>query len=164
MLKFIDRFRKTVCQTCYVISGLILGFMTALAFVQMMGRYLFQFSILWADEVTVFCITTIVAITVPMLWLDHDNILMDLFGDRLPRKLDFAMALGINIAALAASCVLAWSGFKAVFNHMGYITSYLMYDESIAYLFVVVMSVGLIITISLTMIEMILKRKEEEAK
>lgn len=159
MLNFIEKFRKYVCRTCYVISGLILGFMTLLAFTQMIGRYITHTSLLWADEVTIFCITTIVAITVPCLWLDHDNILMDLFGDRLPPKLDFAMEVVVHGVGLAASVLLSIAGFKAIFNHLGFVTSYLMYDESVAYIFVAVMGVGLCLTITLSLIEMLLKRR-----
>ena len=156
MLQFISWFRKYVCKTAYVISAALLLFMVCLAFVQMIGRYLVGANFLWADEVTVFCITYMIALSTPMLWLERDNINMDLFGEKLSPSLNFKSMVLVDIVSLFAAILLTYSGIQAALLHKGFVTSFLGYDESVRYYFVIVFGVLLCITITLELIERVL--------
>lgn len=138
--------------------------MAGLAFVQMIGRYLVKANFLWADEVTVFCLTFMIAFCAPMLWIDHDNINMDLFGSKLSPKVDFAWMCAIDGISLAAALLLVYSSVQAALLHRGFVSSYLGYDESVRYLFVIVFSVLLSVTTFLTLVERLILHKQGGGK
>ena len=162
MLKFIRSYRKYGCRTAYVIAASLLFFMTALAFAQLIARYWFKTNFLWGNEVTIFCLTYIIAIATPMLYLEHDYVIMDLLSGKLSKKADACNMIAVDAVTVIVAVILTWSGIKAALLHRGFHTSYLGYDESVRYYFVIVLGVLLAFNAAMCLIERILLHAKEK--
>ena len=93
----------------------------------------------------------------PPLWLDHDHLTMDLISGKLSARWNFLLDCLIDFVGILMSLALAYSGYLAVKQHTGYVTSVLRYDDSLKYVFVLYTGVMLTITTAMSLIERILK-------
>lgn len=158
MLKFIASFRRYYGKISYSLATIIILFMTCLGVYQLAFRYLVGRTLLWAADVNVFCITTVAGLVLPPLWLDHDHLTMDLISNKLSRKGNYILDCVIDLAGCLMSIALAYSGYLAVAQHRGYVTSVLRYDDSLKYVFVLYAGVMLAVTTAMSLIERIMKR------
>ncbi len=156
MLKFIAIFRNYYGKVSYALSALIILFMTGLSFFQIFYRYLFGTVLIWSNDVNIFCISTAVALTIPPLWLEHSDVVMDLITAKLSPRADFILSCFVETGSLFMAGILTRSGLMAIKMHKGFSTSILRFDDSLRYYFVVYLGAGLILAIILSFIERIL--------
>ena len=159
MLKFISRFRKYYSKVSYSLAAVIILFMTFLGVYQLVFRYLEGHTLIWASDVSVFCITTVAGLVLPPLWLDHDHLTMDLISQRLSPHSNYLLDCFIDAVGCLMSIALARAGYLAVVQHKGYVTSILRYDDSLKYVFVLYAGVMLTVTTTMTLIERIIKHR-----
>lgn len=164
MLRFISLFRKYYSKISYSLATIVILFMTFLGIYQLAFRYLEGHTLIWASDVSVFCITTVAGLVLPPLWLDHDHLTMDLISKRLSRKGNYILDCFIDLVGCLMSIALAYAGYLAVVQHTGYVTSVLRYDDSLKYIFVLYAGVMLTVTTAMSLVERIIKHHIGEEK
>lgn len=162
MLRFISLFRKYYSKISYALATIIILFMTGLGIYQLAFRYLAGHTLLWASDVSVFCITTVAGLVLPPLWLDHDHLTMDLISKKLSPKGNYILDCFIDLTGCVMSIALAYAGYLAVVQHIGYKTSVLRYDDSLKYVFVLYTGVMLTVTTAMSFMERIIKHRRGE--
>lgn len=160
MLRFISVFRKYYGKISYSLATVVILFMTCLGVYQLAFRYLVGHTLIWAPDATIFCITTVAGLVLPPLWLDHDHLTMDLISNKVSARWNYLLDCFIDFTGFAMSLALAYSGYLAVKQHTGYVTSVLRYDDSLKYAFVLYTGVMLTVTTALSLIERILKHRK----
>jgi len=92
----------------YILSrliGLLVAGLVGLAFVQVVLRYGFRFSLLWVEEVSVMALIWLAWIGIVYLWLVREHIFVDLLPNALPTA--GRRWLGLAIEAVALVCGVA---------------------------------------------------------
>lgn len=156
MLRFINTFRNYYGRVSYTLAAVIILFMTSLSFFQIFFRHLFGTVLIWSNDVNIFCISTSVALTIPPLWLDHNDVVMDLIAAKLSPLSDFILSCMVEVCGFFMAIVLAYSGGIAIKMHKGFSTSILRFDDSIRYFFVVYIGISLCLVIFLSLCERII--------
>lgn len=158
----LDRIPKWFCRICTFILVVLLVGITVFALVNVVGRYLFQHTIFWVEEVTALVMGWMVAFAVPLLWIEENHIVMNALDYMLNEEMKYWWSIVVDVIAFFIGVIFLYAGLKAYRINSGYSTSLLQYDESIRYLFVPVMGGLLSFASFLTLIKKSRTRVKEE--
>lgn len=157
MLRFIAVFKKYFGKISYSLAAIVIIVLTTLSFFQLIYRHVMGNSLIWMPDVTYFCVTTCIALTLPPLWLDNNHLTMDLISGKLSEKGNFLLSCFIDIVCMGMAVVIAYSGYMDVKAHIGYVTSILKYDDALKYVFVLYLGVMLAFSILCSFIQRVIQ-------
>ena len=82
--------------------------MSLLVFVHVMGRYIFNFPILFAEELTVIIMFVVIFGVVPQLFARSEHLRVDIVVDKFPPKVRHWVDVAMNIVAVVVMGVFTW--------------------------------------------------------
>ncbi len=131
-----------------IVSGLV-----ALAFAQVVLRYLFNSSILWVEEVSVMALIWLAWLGIVYLWLTRNHIAVDLVGAALSAPARHRLGLGIDCLALVGGVVLVLVSLGTLDIYSGMEMGSLEIDASVKYYPITFGGAGLAIAAFLNLLE-----------
>lgn len=111
MKNFLNRFDE-------FLAVVVLGFMTALAFVNIVSRYWFHASISFTEEITTALFVLLSVIGVGIAAQSEAHLGLGLVTDRLPKEKRAYLAFAGNLLSAGFSVVLAYYGLLMVINQI----------------------------------------------
>lgn len=99
-----DMLNKLVKAVC----AILLTMMVAAVTMQIFSRYILPKPLPWTEEVSRFCMIWMAFLGASSLVRTWENTSVTFFMDKLPRKLGFAVDLGIKIVMLLFVAGLSW--------------------------------------------------------
>ncbi len=157
MKSFADGLAKVLC---YIIA-VLLGAITVLNVLQVLARYAFpSFVIYWSEDVTVLVIFWIMCLGTPALWLQHGHLTMDILSTLVKnREFHWYIDLLINVVAFLCGIGMTYGGMVSIFVNRGIKGGALMLDESVRYLPLPVLGVGLAFAAIICVLELITEKR-----
>ena len=144
-----------------IIAGLLAA-MVMMNILQVVTRYFVSVTILWVEDVSIVCMSWMVAAAVPLLWLMKAHMVMDVADSFLPKKvlkifdmlLQF-IGIGIGIGLVYVSCI-------CIRVNRGFVVSVAGFDEMWRYVPLLFCGIFLTVAAVIKALEYIpFKRKEE---
>ena len=102
------RFERYFLATNRAVIFLMMAVMTTLVFVNVVARYAFNFSIIWAEEVSQYLMIWIAYLGAGLALREGRHVALDMLHDRLP------LALGRRVRVVVGGLVLAFLGAVTV--------------------------------------------------
>ena len=148
----IKKLKRQLCRIFAVSSSAILIAITSMAFLQVLGRYVFKHTFFWVEEISVMGVAWMAAIGVPWMWLERGHIAVDALDSLLSDRARAVLDVVIHIAAAAVGIILLYSGLKAIRLNSGFVLSVLKFDESVRYYYIPFMGVMLTVSSAINLI------------
>lgn len=124
-----ENVKKKICFVLQVLMAFFLVAMVLLNVVQVVCRYFISLSIIWAEDVAIYCLHWCVCFAMPLLWLLKDHMIMDIANSIFPKKFLKVLDIVIDLIMIYFGVVFAYKGFYAAKVNKGYVMSVAGYDE-----------------------------------
>jgi len=106
----VERFAKRFVRINQILIGIMLGIMFVLVFTNVITRYGFGFSIATAEELSTFLMIWITYLGAGLALREGSLASIDLFQDRLPKRLRRALRAFLGLLILLFFLILAYFG------------------------------------------------------
>lgn len=110
----VGRFEQFLIAGNRAIIFAMMAVMATLVFTNVITRYIFNFSIIWAEEVSQYLMIWIAYLGAGLALRQGRHVAIEMFQDMLPARLSRATRAGIVLSILAFLVVLAVLGFQFV--------------------------------------------------
>ena len=152
----IQKFTKILCKLLSVIVGIMLGVMILSNVLEVIARYWFpDFTIIWVEDLSILGLFWIMALSLPVLWLEKKHLEMDVIAKVAPRKFLGILNILVNVVGMAGGVGAIYLGIKCVQVNRGYVLSVIGYDEALRYIPLIVLGAGLTLASLANLIEVI---------
>ena len=132
---------------CEKITGALLVVMISLIFIQVLTRYVFDYSIAWSEEVTRYLFVWMIFLTLNLTIRDNLPIRIDLIDQYLPDKPRKIIDIFVILLSLITFIVFSYSGYMFTLRGMLSTSPALGIPLYIAY---VAMPIGFVLSIIAT--------------
>ncbi len=106
-MQLLETIDKRLSKAEAVMIGLLLLFMSAVAFLQVITRYCFFHSLVWSEEISRYCMVWLTFIGASLAVSKQEHINIDLFSKQLNNfcRFDFRLILNILILIFLVCCI-----------------------------------------------------------
>lgn len=160
----IDKIREKSCFCFKLFIAVLLVGMVGSNVLQVITRYFISFSIIWVEDVSIYALHWIIAFSMPLLWLMHEHMIMDIVDAWFPRRVLAVLDTVIDCFGVVFGVVLARKSWAAAMVNKGYVLSTLGYDEMWKYIPYVVAGVLLTLAAALNLADTAAKHRGKEPK
>ncbi len=102
------RFNSLLHMLIGPIVSIVLFFMMALTFADVVGRYIFNSPITGALELTEFSMAIVIFLGLTLLSTDEGHVTVDLFDNFIPARIKVIQTIIVNIASAIIMGVISW--------------------------------------------------------
>ena len=97
----------------------LLGFLVISLFAQVISRYLFNFPIMWTDEIGRYTFIWIVYLGSAVAFKKRSQLIVDVFTQKMPHKLQFNLNLFFHIVIILFLFLVFAYGLQYTMSNMG---------------------------------------------
>lgn len=90
----------------------LMGVMATLVFANVVARYLFNYSLIWVEELTQYQMIWIAYLGAGLALREGRHVAVDLFGQALPPRLRRSLRVALGLVMVAFLAVLAYLGMR----------------------------------------------------
>jgi len=141
-MKFFRKFLEGICVVFLCIMGIILAYVV-------FCRYILNFTPIWGDETSQFCMVWIAQLSAALALIDDTHIKIDLFDNIMPLMLKKILGLAVQLLMFITISVLIVYGIKLsqltsgqILSDMGISYTYLYLSVPVSAFFMLVASIG----------------------
>lgn len=100
------------------LGAFLLVVMVTIAFLNVLTRYVFRYSMAFTEELTLYLFVWMVMVGASLAFREGSNMCVTLLYDRIPKAARKYIFVAINAVAFLFFCVLAYWGYREVMDEM----------------------------------------------
>jgi len=124
-----ERLKERLCFCFKLEIAILLAGMVFVNVLQVVTRYFVAVTIIWVEDISVYALHWMIAGAMPLLWLSHEHMIMDVADTWFSPKALKILDLVTQFFGLAFGLIFAWKSYCAVVVNRGYVLSVMGYDE-----------------------------------
>lgn len=133
-VNIVNKLSDVIAYVLQRIVALVIFAMFVLNLVQIVARYVAQYSIIWLNDVIILSLLWMCCLGIPWLWLTRKHLVMDALDKYLPPKGLAYLQVFNSVLAAVFAVLLTISALSAYEINYGMIASAAGFDESIRYI------------------------------